>query len=969
MSQQDIDIEDVDLSDFVSDMKAEAKAAPQPAPAAKEVDLSSGDDDDLAAFVDQESFNPNALKDLIRPWMKFHRFNLVKTIEEVRDLVDRILAYGRCGLDLETEGFDNRVDYDANGVPSTRHKIVGYCLSIKGVGYYVPVRHRFDAPMGESDPNVPVALVDAEIRRLCQASQPILTEEGFKEDPLGSPKMEVPPKVVICFWNAKFDQEFLYPVTGIDYWHPSSFEDGMLAAYTIYSDDNLGLKEHAQRRLKASEKMADGKVVAHPYVMIEFEELFDSKLKRDERHFYDLRPGDDSALVVYACSDAICTEILCTPVATKTEWEYVMPPESVEYQEVMSPLTQKFQFTYRLEKQAVQSVRDMERQRAKINKEEIVRLLERADAELDKYDSLIKQLAERSGFKDFNAGSPKQLSDFLFAPGMGLDISPKPDKNESSQQYKTDAATLEAMAENPNAPEVLGWIVKYRQISKIIGTYLTSMSTNCDEFDQLRFKFTQTGAATGRFTAPAGEPEHGYAGIPIQGIPARSDPKKPEVAHSLRRIFVAREGYTLVKVDYAGQELRIVANLSNEPKWVDEFLSARAEGREADLHTLTAKAFFGDYVTKDHKTERNAGKIANFSLIYGGGSAAIMRATKCDKVEAARRKSNFDKSVPVFAGWVKNQHRTVKSALGVSTAFHRFIAIPDANVKAGENDSAGKMVTPEDAKRIQAACERKSTNFPIQGSGADILKISLVKLIKEFDRRRWRRVCSGGTDRMNRFSQVFWGDDSVRMVMTVHDEIVFEVKHERLVEAMPVIIDAMESPSKMVKWKIPLVVEPLLGLTWEAKYDWHDILTGKKVPEWLQGIVIPGQTHGGESPAEPSAHPTPAVTQPVQNYTQSQPEPVQHSSQPSVMKGVMRVATYTLASTFLTEHSVNLVLEAVAGSLDPDRQAFLCLMDNGGNVLVDPRDRKIPIVPELFKAKLRDRNLGSGEFEVTEQPL
>lgn len=988
------DIDDDDLNDFVASVKTDDKVAAKEEaadiskyleksavkPVAIEVDMASGDDDDLAAFVNTESLNPNAKPDLVKPWMKFHKFTLIKTIEEVRTLVDQILAYGRCGLDLETEGFDNRIDYDAQGVATTRHKIVGYCLSVRGAGYYIPVRHRYDAPMGATDPNVPVALVDAEIRRLCQASQPILTEEGFKEDPLGSPKFETPPRVVICFWNAKFDQEFLLPVTGIDFWHPSSFEDGMLAVYSVYSDDNLGLKEHAGRRLKITdpELLVDGKPAVYSYTMIEFEELFDAKLKRNERKFYDIYPGDDNALTLYACSDAICTEILCDPNANKTEWDYAIKPKSVEYTDTVSAVTTRHQFTYRLEKQAVMGVRDMERQRAKINKEEITILLGKAHKELEKYDNLIRQLADRSGFKDFNAGSTKQLSAFLFEPGGGLDISPKPEKNPSSGQYKTDAATLEVMADLPNAPEVLGWIVKYRQISKIIGTYLTSMSENCDENDSLRFKFTQTGAATGRFTAPAGEADHGYAGIPIQGIPARSDPKKPEVAHSLRRIFVARPGYTLVKVDYAGQELRIVANLSAEPKWVDEFLTARSEGREADLHTLTAKAFFGDHITKDNKTERNAGKIANFSLIYGGGTQAIMRATKCDKVEAARRKANFDKSVPVFAGWVKNQHAIVKKHHGVATAFQRFIAIPDATVKAGETDAAGKVVQPEDAKRIQAACERKSTNFPIQGSGADILKISLVKLIKEFDKRRWRKICSAGSTRTNRFEGLHWGDDSVRMIMTVHDEIVFEVKHERLVDAMPVIIEAMESPSRMVKWKIPLVVEPLLGLNWDAKYDWAEVVSGHKVPEWLEGIIVPGQTPAAPAPAHvevtPTTPPAAAAPNPVDDTTpRPAPLPQARPSTPppasGVTRGTMRVATFTLAGTYLTEHSISLVLESVAGALDPDRQAFLCLMDNGGNVLVDPVTFKIPVMPDILKTKFRDRNLGSGEFEVTEQPL
>jgi len=983
-----------ELTDFLDSMNESPPAAEPPAPAAiSTVGFETDDAELLAEFIGTHSLPPpptvpvvavdelatddESLADffegsgikieakdtkLIKPWMKFHQFKLIKTIEQVRELVDLALAHGRCGLDLETEGFDNRVEYAPDGTKTTVHKIVGYCISVRGVGHYIPVRHRFDPLYGEKNPNVPLLETEAEIRRLCLASQPELTEEGRRDDPLASTKIVGgKPRMLLYFWNAKFDQEFLFPITNIDFWHPDSFEDGMLSSYAIYSDDpNLGLKDKAKKKLTIFDpsQLVDGKPASLAYEMIEFPELFPVKTASRERKFYDLYPEEGSTVVIYACSDAICTEALCER-DKKTPWEHTVPNVKYDYKNVVEEAyEQRFYFTYRLEKQTVQAVRDMERQRAKIDKNEILILLKRAGEELAKYEELITALAKKSGFDQFNPGSSQQLSNFLFEK-EGLDIAPKPEKNVASGFYKTDAATLEHMAENPDSPPVLGWIVKYRQIDKIIGTYLTSMSNNCDSLDQLRFKFNQTGATTGRFTAPAGEPDHGYAGIPIQGIPARDDPKKPEVAHSLRRIFVARTSYTLVKVDYAGQELRIVANLSDEPKWVDEFMIARSEGREADLHTLTAKAFFGEHITKANKVERNMGKIANFSLIYGGGSSAIMRATKCDKVEAVRRKANFDKSVPVFANWVKGQHAGVKRNKGVMTAFRRFIAIPDANLKAGELDSNGAPVTVEDARKIQASCERKSTNFPIQGTGADILKISLVKLIKEFHKRGWRRE---------------GGDDSVRMIMTVHDEIVFEIKHERLMQAMPVIIEAMESPWKMAKWKIPLVVEPLLGLTWEAKVDWHAMLSGKEaVPPWLQGIIEPG-VHPPEPEAE--AAPKAAQQRPAAavstspGVAASSKQDSQPPSKPKGTHGTLQVATFALASTYLTNRMVEVVFESVAGSLDPDNSfIFLRLVDDGGNVLLDPSHHRLPILPEKLKLRFQDRNLGSGEYEVREEPL
>lgn len=898
-------------------------------------------------------------RDLNKPWMKFHKFILVKSVEEVRELVDAALAHGRCALDTETQGLDSRIDYDAEGRPHTKHKIVGYCIGLKGAGYYIPVRHTFDKFLGAKNPNVDLQGVEDEIRRLCHASQPVLTEEGLAEDPKASMKWETPPRVILYFWNAKFDQEMLFPVTDIDFWHPASFEDGMLAAYTLFTDDFIGLKEKAPACLSVTDpelKDAQGRPMVYPYEMIRFEDLFTPGTKKSEMRIGDLYPEDDTPIVRYGCSDGICTELLCE-TAKKVKWEFALKPAAYEYNEVVSEAVKSHGTTYKLEKQAAQAVRVMERSRAKIARGKLESLLAEAEAEKTIFLEKIQKLATSRGFQEFNPGSSPQLSEFLFEK-QGLDINPKPKKNEASGQYKTDAATLEQMHEAHPDIDVLDWIVKYRQIDKIIGTYLTNLIANCDENDCLRFNFNQTGAATGRFTAPAGDPEHGFSGIPIQGIPARSDPKKPKVAHSLRRMFVARDGYTLVKIDYAGQELRIVTNLSKEPVWLKEF----KEGT-GDLHTITAQAFFGAHITKDHKLERNMGKIANFSLIYGGGVQAIQRATKCDKVEAARRKANFDKSVPIFAKWVTKQHSYVKEHLGVYTAFKRFIRIPDAKVKPGDIIN-GQSIDEHEARRIRAGCERKSTNYPIQGSGADIMKISLVRLVKELSRRGWLK--NGG-------------DDSVRMIMTVHDEIVFEVRHDRLMEALPLISGLMESPADLCRWEIPLVVEPLIGLDWEAKHDWLKILKGKEaVPEWLVEYVKPGTEMKVDIPAvTPAARPKPEATQaPSEAPSEASGEAVQQTPKPASTpngKNVVQIATFILPKDYMTRESIRLVMMAISGAIPlgkaRSKAVRLRVLDQLGNLLVDPR-LGIHVDPERFSRELVDRNLGGkGEWDIAEETL
>jgi DNA polymerase I-like protein with 3'-5' exonuclease and polymerase domains len=698
--------------------------------------------DDATTFMEKSGLQrERSVPDIKYPWMEHHKFTLVTTVTEVNHIVDECIKSGFCALDLETEGLDNRIEWK-NGKPETIHKIVGYCISYDGIeGFYIPVRHR--PKDGGPDLNIDNKSVEAAITRLCHAAIPEGTPEAIKKDPL-SYKCEK-PALIIAFWNAQFDQEFLFPVTGIDWWHPESFEDGMLAAFTKYAGDKyLGLKR------KAVELLQD--INGNPYEMIELKQLFFGKTKAIK--FQTLAP-DEVGVLRYTGSDAICTYKLC---------------------QILVPIChEKHELTYRIEKQTSNVVRVMERNRVRINRKAARETLEEQTKKRQDLLSKIQNFAKQRNVPNLDPNSPKQLSAFLFEP-TGLNITPKPEKNEASKQYKTDAETLEGLAKRPNAPPILKDIVAFREVEKFISTYLDGLANNPDQNDELRFSFKQTGAASGRFSAPAGMSDHGYSGIPIHGIPRGSE---------IRRVFEARPGYTMVKADYAGEELRIAANISGEIVWINEFLQG-----SGDLHSITARAFFGKQeVSKD---ERNAGKTANFALLYGGGSQAVMRATGCNEIEGHRRKAAFDRAVPIYAEWVKGQHQRVKKDLGVFTAFGRWLPIPDANSKE---------------KKVQAACERYSTNYVIQGSGADIMKISMIFLHKAFHRRGWLK--NGG-------------DDSVRMLLTVHDEVVFEIRHERVAEAIPVIVDLMEYPWRMPKtplWKVPLVVEPLAGLNWASGYD------------------------------------------------------------------------------------------------------------------------------------------------------
>jgi DNA polymerase I-like protein with 3'-5' exonuclease and polymerase domains len=922
--------------------------------------------------------NERAVPDITRPWMKHHTFKLVRTADELDQIVDAAIAAKECALDLETEGLDNRIFYDESGKPYTKHKIVGFCLSYDGKsGFYAPVRHNPND--GGPSLNLPVERAEASITRLCRAAQPVMKPEAMEKDPLSAKEWLEPPKVLLYFWNAKFDHEFLYPVTGIDWWHPESFEDGNLFHYTHFSDDKkLGLKWKAFELLRDPDN--------NPYEMIELKDLF--PIKGTKIEFGRLSP-DEPGCLKYACSDAICTYLLCTQPRSHEKRSFTL-----------AQVRDKHLFTYRVEKQTACAGRWMERPRVRVNRDRIKAAMDENAKKRDEILAKIKNLAEAKGYFNFDPASTKVLSEFLFSD-KGLNISPKPPINEASKQFKTDAETLETLVkENPGVPEVLKWIVKWREFEKLDSTYLQNMYNNVDERSEMRFQFKQTGAATGRFSAPAGEADQGMSGIPIHGIPSTSE---------LRKCFEAREGYTMLKADYAGQELRIAANVSNEMVWIKEFL----EG-DGDLHTITARAFFPEFdkESKDRQKElRKMGKIANFALLYGGGPAAIMRATGCDKLEASRRKGAFDKAVPTFANWIKGQHVKVRKDKGVYTALQRWVAIPDID-------------NPD--KAVQAACERKSTNFPIQGTGADIMKISLVLLCKEFYKHGWLK--QGG------------GDDSVRMLLTVHDEIVFEIKHARVQEALAVIVRVMASPSGLARppyspvWRVPLIVEPLIGTTWAGEYDYGMLMHGKpysgkknyagknkkyenkttqwsegawlhfegcegaancdcgiskdieivvgdriyhRVPAWLEGLFIPGWQGGGHEPPKnggdtngAAGHAVSAPVSTVEDVSiqvaptpeapRPPPSPRMETPKTTIKRDdVASTSIVWMKVSVLTRQTVRQVRSACSDASDPDMGKILFLTDAVGNILIDP-GLQVKVMPERLASLLRDLNLSDG---------
>jgi DNA polymerase I-like protein with 3'-5' exonuclease and polymerase domains len=275
--------------------------------------------------------------------------------------------------------------------------------------------------------------------------------------------------------------------------------------------------------------------------------------------------------------------------------------------------------------------------------------------------------------------------------------------------------------------------------------------------------------------------------------------------------------------DFAGVELRIVTNLSREPKWVREFFHCSGcdhmfeagngevtpeppppfcpvcgSDKIGDLHTLTALNLYGQDATKrpDWKVLRGNGKITNFALCYGGGGNAVDAATGCGRQEGWRIKDQFDKSYTGLKRWWQEQHAFGRQYGYVVTAFGRRYPVPDITSELGG---------------FRSKAERNATNGPIQGTSADITKLSMGLIYKECKKRGWL--------------------EKVHLLITMHDELVFEIDDDILAEAIDIFVGIMNrNPSILrLKWPIPLTSDVEIGLSWMVPWD---LKKCRKTGEW-----------------------------------------------------------------------------------------------------------------------------------------
>ena len=426
-------------------------------------------------------------------------------------------------------------------------------------------------------------------------------------------------------------------------------------------------------------------------------------------------------------------------------------------------------------------VMEMERNYCKINRAYYEELRGKVIKEL----AAAKELIYQEAGEVFDVASPLQLGRILFEK---LKIKYPSDERSATGGWLTGEEILDKIKDVPAIKAIL----KHRELEKILGTYIENLLLNADWNDEVKFSMKQASADTGRFSATGGDglEMDGYSGVNCQNIPAA--PKDPK-AINIRKGIVAHEGYQLCSIDFSGEELRIATNLSREKTWIQEFIHG-----EGDLHAVSAANIYHSTPEEmrkpENKTKRGVGKSANFLTLYGGGPGRLAEVAKVTMDEAKVLLENFFAGVPGLQSWLNKEGVAAMKRGYAATAFGR------------RRDLRDFFKDPNDKKMVSAG-KRRANNSQIQGTGADIIKIALY--------RTWRYIRNGGYE------------NEVKIIMPIHDEIVFEIRTDCLHKHIPNLVNVMKMDDILkdqLHWEVGLECDAEYGDDFCVKHNYFDEL-------------------------------------------------------------------------------------------------------------------------------------------------
>jgi DNA polymerase-1 len=364
----------------------------------------------------------------------------------------------------------------------------------------------------------------------------------------------------------------------------------------------------------------------------------------------------------------------------------------------------------------------------------------------------LEQRAYEIAGRPFNLGSPKQIG-AIFFDELEMPVISKTPKGAPS----TAESVLQELAEMDY--ELPAVILEHRGLSKLKSTYTDKLPEMVDrDSGRVHTSYHQAVAATGRLSSSSPN---------LQNIPVRN-----EEGRLIRQAFIPEDGYRMVAADYSQIELRIMAHLSGDQGLLDAFSSG------ADIHRATAAEVFGAALDEVTDEQRRSAKAVNFGLIYGMSAFGLSRQLNVDR---ATSQSYIDLYFERYPGVKQFMDKTREDAHNkgyVETVFGRRLYLPEINARN---------------KQRQAAAERTAINAPMQGTASDIIKRAMLAVDSWIERE----------------------GHGVKMIMQVHDELVFEIKSEELNSACEQIRACMEGAAEL---QVPLVVDIGVGDNWDEAH-------------------------------------------------------------------------------------------------------------------------------------------------------
>jgi DNA polymerase-1 len=362
-------------------------------------------------------------------------------------------------------------------------------------------------------------------------------------------------------------------------------------------------------------------------------------------------------------------------------------------------------------------------------------------------NAIAREIWEKCG-SEFNINSPRQLGDVLFNQ---LNL-PKPVKYGKGKTISTAVDVLEGLAAEHDVPRL---VLEYRQLTKLKSTYVDALPAMVNpRTGRVHTTFNMAGSATGRLSS---------INPNLQNIPIRT-----ELGREIRAAFVAEPGNVLVKADYSQIELRLLAHFSEDPLLVEAYR------RGDDIHALTASQVFGVPTGEINAEHRRRAKAVNFGIVYGLSAFGLSQQIGIEQKEAKRFIDAYFEKYAGVRRFIDRSLEQARAELKVATLFGRVRPLPDMLSKNWN---------------LRGFAERTAVNTPLQGTAADLIKLAMIHIDAEIRSRKLRS----------------------RMLLQVHDELVFEAAKDELETIKPLIVEQMENVQPL---RVPLKVDLGIGPNW-----------------------------------------------------------------------------------------------------------------------------------------------------------